>query len=133
MQMPEMPVAAAVAASALGPVALAAGQAPMPPGIPWWAALLASVVGPGCSAVLWFVSKNAVRAMAASIRAKGTERKRLALIALADKDPANDAPARDEALRAAGELAIAASLETAVGSLDGDITEPGFRRPKSDG
>lgn len=127
-QLLELPVASAVVASVVGPLGLATGQVPMIPGIPWWATLLASVVGPGCSAVMWFVGKSVVKAFAASTRAKGQERKRLAALALADKDPKNDADARGEALRAAGEIAVADSLDRAVGVVD-EVTSPGFKKP----
>lgn len=129
MNVPELPVAAAVGASVLGPLGLAAGQVPLPSGVPWWAAIVASVVGPGVSAAFWFVGKSVVKAFAASIRAKGQERRRLAQLALADKDPKNDAPAREEALRAAGELAVADSLDRAVGLAE-DVTSPGFKKPR---
>lgn len=129
MRLMDLPVAAAAGASVLGPLGLAAGQVPLPAGVPWWAALVASVVGPGVSAALWFLSKATIKALVASIRGKAKERQRLAGIALKDGDPKNDAPARAELVKAAGELATAAALEAAGGAIE-DVTEPGFKVPK---
>lgn len=129
MRLIDLPVAAAAGASVLGPLGLAAGQVPLPAGVPWWAALVASVVGPGCSAATWFLGKALVKAISASIRGKAQERKRLAALALKDGDPANDGPARAELVKAAGELATAAALDAAAGVVE-EVTSPGFKVPK---
>lgn len=95
------PVLATASLSSILPLLLAASGAPIPEGIPWWAALLASAAAP-CATYLGHL---VVKAVAARFRASGEEK-------LSDADPSNDASGR-------ADLATASALDpTAAPPVD---------------
>ena len=68
--------------AAAAPIALAAGELPLPIGAPTWLPWLFAMLGPA----LVFLSKAGLKALASFLRAKAKELK-------GDKDPKNDAAA----------------------------------------
>lgn len=96
------------------PIALATGDLALPPGVPWWAALVATVLGPACTSMLWFLGKAGALGLAGWLSGRAKEKRALAGKLLTDKDPKNDASAHELRISAAADEGTAEALRAAA-------------------
>lgn len=101
------------------PIAMAADAIPLPPGVPWWAALLMAALGPGCVGFLHLLGKSLMLAVAAYFRARALGMKERAIKMLSDKDKSNDPEAQKLLLSAKAEEGAAEALENSANKTKG--------------
>ena len=105
------------AASSTLPLLMGAGAVPVPEGVPWWAALLASAIGPVAIAIGVGVGRAALLGLSGWFRARAGAKRLMAVEKLSDKDPRNDDEARNLLVSAAGEEALAEAARKAADAL----------------
>ena len=105
------------AASSTLPLLMGAGAIPLPEGVPWWAALLASALGPAAIALVVGVGRAVLMALSGWFKARASAKRLMAAEKLSDKDPKNDGEARDLLVQAAGEEALSEAAEKAADAL----------------
>jgi hypothetical protein len=116
---PDLAPYLAAGSQILGPIGLATGEIPLPLGVPWWAALLATVIGPACTSLLWFLGKASGLALAGWLDGRAKAQRTLAKGLRGDSDPTNDDDAAALEIRASADAAAAAALRAAASSGKG--------------
>jgi hypothetical protein len=105
------------AASSAVPLLMGAGAIGVPDGVPWWAALIASALGPAAIALVVGVGRAALMGLSGWFHARADAKRLLAADKLSDADPKNDDQARDLLVQAAGEDALGDAAEKAADAL----------------
>jgi hypothetical protein len=93
------------------PIAVGAGQIPIPQDVPWPAALLVAALGPACVGFLGMLGKSIVLVISAYFKKQSEFKKQRAKEMLADNDKSNDAEAKKLLLQAEAERAAAEQAE----------------------
>lgn len=103
--------------SATLPLLMGAGALPIPEGVPWWAALVASALGPAAIALIVGLGRATLMGLSGWFHARAEAKRLLAARKLSDGDPKNDQEAEDLLVKAAGEDALAEAAKKAADTL----------------
>ena len=101
----------------LAPIGLATGQISLPAGVPWWAALLATVLGPACTSALWFLGKGSALALAGWLDGRASAKRRIGRALERDKDPTTDDEGTRLLISADADAAAAKALRDTAGGV----------------